>query len=434
MDRHPTVISHHVAENIDRALSAIRLHLGMDIAFVAEFLGTNRMFRSVRFGAAETRIRAGGLVPMAQGYCRHIIDGRLPELIPDTRDVPFAFAMPETKAFPIGAHLSVPIRVENGRVFGTFCCFSYKPKPDLDERDLQLMRTFSAMIASELSVDIAEHGIRQGKMERLNTVIEGGGPTIVFQPIVRLEDKALIGVEALSRFNFLPQRTPDVWFAEAHAVGMGPALELTAASKAIAEAGPLPEPFFLSLNLSAQTLSDPGFADVLSAYDPQRLVIEITEHDPVHDYAAISKALAPLRAQGVRVAIDDAGAGYSSMRHVLTIRPDIIKFDVSLTRDINKDPARQAMVAALCEFARRTETKVVAEGVETAEEDAALKELRVEMAQGYKFGRPQELSALLADAAASSVRDFIAAQGRGISITEEARQPRAHRQSWIAKP
>jgi EAL domain-containing protein (putative c-di-GMP-specific phosphodiesterase class I) len=412
-DAAPTHISPHVAENIGHVLSAIRNLLGMDIAFVAEFLGSNRIFHNVDTLRRDAPLAAGDRFPMSAGYCDHIVAGRLPELIPDTRSVPFALTIPETAALPIGAHLSVPIRIGNGRTFGTFCCLSHEPRPQLDVRDLELMRTFGRMIANEIGADLHADIERRRVIERLQGAIGNGDPRMVFQPIYRLGDLSLAGVEALSRFSADPKRTPDLWFADAHRVGLGGALELLAVRKALDECAALPAPLSVNVNISPDTLVLPETAAALSGFDPERIVIEITEHVPIDDYDPIVAALAPLRAAGMRVAIDDAGAGYSSLRHVLTLRPDIIKFDTSLTRGINVDPMRKAMVAALSEFAQRTGTHVVAEGVETDEELATLRELKVEKAQGYRFSRPQPMADLLVEIARRQLDPLRAKPGAG---------------------
>lgn len=398
-DAAPTIISPQVAENIDRVLASIRSYLDMDIAFVSEFLGTNRIFRNVDSARTNAPVKVGGVLPMAAGYCQHVVEGRLPELIPNTQSVMLARTIPETKSIPIGAHLSVPIRLDDGSIFGTFCCFSYQPNPRLDQRDLDLMRTFGRLVASELAVDLDAERQRRRKVELLRASVGLGDPHMVFQPIMRLSDLTLVGVESLSRFTAEPKRTPDLWYADAHDVGMGAALELLAVRKALLDCAALPAPLSVNVNISPSTLVNAKAAEALSGFDPERVVIEITEHMPIEDYAPLLAALAPLRSAGMRVAIDDAGAGYSSLRHVLAMRPDIIKLDVSLTRHVDRDPLRKAMAAALSEFAQRTGTHVVAEGVETAEELATLRELRIEKGQGYHLGRPQRLSALLQEVA-----------------------------------
>lgn len=124
---------------------------------------------------------------------------------------------------------------------------------------------------------------------------------------------------------------------------------------------------------------------------PDRLVLELTEHAAVEDYEQLSRALEPFRAKGMRLAIDDVGAGFASMRHVLNLKPDLIKLDVSLTRGINGDTGRLAMSAAMVAFAERTGCMVVAEGVETEAELDTLRNIGVHFGQGYLLGRPSTL-------------------------------------------
>jgi len=148
--------------------------------------------------------------------------------------------------------------------------------------------------------------------------------------------------------------------------------------------------------------------ELMSELPGHRLVLEITEHATVEDYDALRAALRPLRGRGVSVAIDDAGAGYSSLRHILALEPDLIKLDMSLTRNICLDPARKALAAALISFARETGSRIIAEGVETAAELATLQSLGVEKAQGYFLGRPMALNAALRLFRARSVTENVA--------------------------
>lgn len=394
-DLRPTKISPHIEQNIDRILSAVRLHLHMDVAFVTEFLEPNRIFRNVDCGHRYSPFSPGDVIPLASGYCKYVVSGALPELIPDTHELELSRSLPETASIPIGAHLSVPIKVEDGRTFGTFCCFSHKPKPELNQRDLDLLRTFGNILAADITADVKADTERRASIATINGALAKGEPQIVFQPIRQLRDRSLIGVEALARFLAEPYRTPDQWFAEAHELGIGPELELAAMTAAIRACADLPVPRSVSINVSPQTLMSTSLADALAGFDPSRIVIEITEHVPIADYAPIIKALGPLRASGIRIAIDDAGAGYSSMRHILEMRPDIIKFDISLTRNVDCDPVRKAMAAALGEFARRSETVLVAEGIETEGEFETLRELGFQNGQGYLLGRPVQLRDLL---------------------------------------
>lgn len=182
-----------------------------------------------------------------------------------------------------------------------------------------------------------------------------------------------------------------MWFAEAAAVGLGVELEQAAVAAALARLPALPPASYLSVNLSAEALMAPRTFELLTSVPPGLIVVELTEHSEITDYPALTQRLAALRAAGVRLAVDDTGAGFASLRHILQLHPDVIKLDLALTRDVDTDPARRALSAALVTFAGEMGANVVAEGVETAGELAVLRELRVDAAQGYYLGRPQPL-------------------------------------------
>ena len=211
---------------------------------------------------------------------------------------------------------------------------------------------------------------------------------LVYQPIVELDEGRVVGVEALSRFR--DGRPPARWFAEVEALGLAAALDLAIIETALTDVDRLPEGY-ISLNVSPSTLLEPRLIDLLCAdgVPTDRLVVEITEHAPVTNYGHTRVALEALRAQGVRLAVDDAGAGYATFRHVLRLRPDIIKMDMSITQHINEDPARLALATALVIFAGEIGATVIAEGVETASELAALQSAGVSRAQGFVLARPQ---------------------------------------------
>ena len=116
------------------------------------------------------------------------------------------------------------------------------------------------------------------------------------------------------------------------------------------------------------------------------LVLELTEHVPIDDYGLVRDALAKLGAVGL--AVDDAGSGYSSFRHILELRPTYAKLDISLVHGIDADDLRQALAAGLQYFAHKTGCRLIAEGVETSEEADVLQRLGIEFAQGYLFGQP----------------------------------------------
>lgn len=133
----------HRRDFLDNALAAIRTHLGMDVAFISEFVDGQRIFRNVDAADGEAPVAVGDGGPLEDSYCQRVIDGRLPEIIPDAFEWPEATALPATRSLPVRAHLSVPIRLSNGKVYGTFCCFSATPDTSLTERDIALLRIFA---------------------------------------------------------------------------------------------------------------------------------------------------------------------------------------------------------------------------------------------------------------------------------------------------
>jgi PAS domain S-box-containing protein len=211
----------------------------------------------------------------------------------------------------------------------------------------------------------------------------------VFQPILSVTTGRLIGAEALSRFPG-SDLTPDRWFAQASDAGLGTELELMALRHALRAARALPEDIYLSVNVGPQSLVRPGVFEVLTsgAIDPRRLVVEITEHASIDEYADVLVAVQTLRAHGVRLAVDDAGAGYSSFRHILKLAPEIIKLDRSLVAGLHDDAGLRALAAAVVAFGRETGASITAEGIETPEELRCAQDLGIGAAQGYLFGKP----------------------------------------------
>jgi PAS domain S-box-containing protein len=218
----------------------------------------------------------------------------------------------------------------------------------------------------------------------------------VFQPVVNLSSLDVGGYEALSRFDHHSGGTPEQWFDAADAAGLGPQLELFAIRKAIAHAYQLPTGAFLSVNASPGTLLREDFSVLVEALHGESLVVEVTEHAAVEDYEPLQRAINRLRRHGVRLAIDDAGAGFASLKHIVRLLPEFIKLDLFLIRDIHEDPVKRAVVAGMLGVASQIGGKVIAEGVETQDELRVLMDLGVEWAQGYHLGRPGPLpSALL---------------------------------------
>ncbi|MBC8069691.1 MAG: EAL domain-containing protein, partial [Deltaproteobacteria bacterium] len=226
---------------------------------------------------------------------------------------------------------------------------------------------------------------------RLRDILGGEAMHMVFQPIVDLRDGSIAGAEALARFELEPRRTPDLWFAEAWELGLGMELELHAIRCALTHLGELPPHVYLAVNAGPGTLCCAELHELLAQMPGDRIVVELTEHVRVDDYTPLQTAITRLRTRGTRLAIDDAGAGFSSFQHVLRLRPDIIKLDRSLTSGVDTNPVRFALASALATFAGTLGARVCAEGIETQGELAALQRIGVEHGQGFLLARPQRL-------------------------------------------
>lgn len=378
------------------ALHSMRALAGMEVAFVSEFKDGRRIFRYVDPADCDIAVRVGASDPLEDSYCQRVVDGRLPELIHDATQLAEALRLPVTLALPVGAHLSVPIRFSDGRVYGTFCCFSRTPNGGLTDRDILTMRCFADMTAKFLEDRVARERRREELIDRHTAVLQGELFTMVYQPIVDLETDTVVGYEALTRFLAEPRRTPDVWFNEAAEIGLQQDLELAAIRKALRVLPHVPPEHYVSINASPATILGGTLEEALDGQPLERLVLEVTEHTSVEDYARIATILAPLRHRGLRLAVDDAGAGYASFRHILELRPDIIKLDTSLIRQIDTSLGYRALAAALVRFAEETGSTIVAEGVETPEQLVVLRQLDVKRVQGYLLGRPAPMEVLRA--------------------------------------
>jgi EAL domain-containing protein (putative c-di-GMP-specific phosphodiesterase class I) len=229
------------------------------------------------------------------------------------------------------------------------------------------------------------------RYERIEKMLFGDEMSLVFQPIVDVLSREIVGMEALSRFAAEPLRSPDLWFIEASSVGLGPELEMKAVSAAVDELERLPAQSFLAVNVSPELVMSGKLESLVERGICERLVLELTEHVAVDDYDPIRREIAPLRDRGARVAIDDAGAGFASLRHILLLRPEIIKLDRSLTHGVDEDPVRRALAASLVSFASDVGAHLVAEGVETEGELSTLRVIGAEWVQGYHIAMPERL-------------------------------------------
>lgn len=242
-------------------------------------------------------------------------------------------------------------------------------------------------VLSEWATSVAR---RRRTVRLVESVLCEGPLVTAFQPIIEVATRRVVGAEALTRFPASVDWSPADWFREAATVGRGLDLEYATVSRALAAAQLVPAGY-VAVNVSPAMLASPGLLDLLDAsgVPPQRLILEVTEQASITEHSdAILAVRGGLRERGVRLAIDDVGAGYASMQQIVTLRPDVIKIDRSLIDGLARDPARRSMVGAVVAFGVQRGALIVAEGVETADELEALSRLGVDHAQGFYIARP----------------------------------------------
>jgi EAL domain-containing protein (putative c-di-GMP-specific phosphodiesterase class I) len=209
----------------------------------------------------------------------------------------------------------------------------------------------------------------------------------VFQPMIELDSNHAVAYEALTRFPGETCTTREC-FADAAELGVGTDLELAAARSALTYLAHFPLPTRLSINVSPAVAITDDFFELVAPV-AERLIIELTEHDPVEDYDVLVEALSELRAMGALIAIDDVGAGFATLHHIVRLEPDILKLDLSLTQALKRDSSSRMLTSALVDYADSKGTLIAAEGIETEGELELLRELGVGHGQGYFLGRPE---------------------------------------------
>lgn len=379
-----------MTEAASRYLTLAREALGMDVAWLSEYTGESQVLRALEGETEPFDIGEGSAFAWEGSYCARVVDGRLPPTIPDARANPRTAELPITERLGIGAYAGAPVRTPDGQLFGMLCCVGRGPHPTLDESDARLLGALASALGEDLADEMRDDTDADTRRREVESAVAGTGLTSVFQPIVSLASMRIVGVEALARFA-APPVSPDAWFAYADEFGLRTALELTSIRLALARIADLPDGVYLSVNASPETACSPELAATLAAADAKRVVVEITEHSSVRDYDALRHSLDGLRALGARVAVDDAGSGYASFRHILALRPDVVKLDRALVTGLDRDPVRESLVAALVTFAERMGAATVAEGIETAGELDMLSRLGVPCGQGYHLARPAPL-------------------------------------------
>jgi EAL domain-containing protein (putative c-di-GMP-specific phosphodiesterase class I) len=378
----------------DGVLGLARAHLGMEVALLSEFAGGHNIVRAAIGDLAALNVTVGAGAPLDDTYCGRILAGTLAEVVSDARRDPATRDLPITHHLGVGSYVGVPVRGADGRALGMLCCVSRSAYPGLDAQAARFLDLCADLIADDVLDGApavpraASHAVRT-----LQEVLESRAVQMVFQPVSCLDDDGIAGFEALARFSPEHFASPVEAFAAAAAVGLGPELELLAVRSAFARLPEVPDRCVMGVNLSVEALMIPAVQDTLLAHSHRAIGVEITEHTQVPDYTGLLEVTDRLRAAGILIMVDDAGAGFASLSHILQLRPDVIKLDITLVRDIDADPVRQALARSLVTFAHDIGALLVAEGIETCAEHRKLRDLGVGFGQGYFMARPGPLPA-----------------------------------------
>jgi EAL domain-containing protein (putative c-di-GMP-specific phosphodiesterase class I) len=378
-------------QQIADLLQTARKSLRLSVAFLSRLDGTTQHLEVVET-SVPFLFQEGYQQKQDVTLCQAILDRKLPQVIPDLTVFPEAMKLPAARMPRLRSYVSVPVVLSDGSLYGTFCAAGLTTDKDLTKGDKALMDVLASAASVIIEPEVRAQERRTEIADRLAPVIADGGPLVALQPIVDLASGERVGAEALSRFPADWGRAPDVVFAEAHSIGLGHELELLALDRAADHLDRVGG--YIAMNISPATLLTPECGELLGRLPLARVLLELSEHDQVEDYVALSAALAPFRAAGLRLAIDDVGAGFSSLRHIVVTAPDVIKIDRSIVTGLNTDPVLTTLVRSLVEFGHGCRVRVVAEGVETAGEAAALRTLGVDYGQGWYFGRPGPPEAL----------------------------------------
>jgi PAS domain S-box-containing protein len=374
-----------IQETADAICAEMMATLGLDVAAVDEFVGRGAKRRLVPLA-----VRGPVGVPISVGH--PLPADRTRYLAERSTRGPWVdgFQSPDDATYlarwrSAGLHSSVYVPVgPAGAPFALLVGGSaLSHDADALTRLLPYMLEYAAITEALIGSELTARQHAGEDRRRMEDVIRGKRFYPVFQPIFQLDGSVLVGYEALTRFD--DGRAPDLVFAQAEAIGLGEEMEVATLEAAFAAGPDMSAGLSLSVNVSPGLIASGRLEDVLPTHR-DRLILEVTEHAQISDYPAIRTAVDSLAP--ARLAVDDAGAGFASLRHIIELAPDFVKLDIGLVRGIDQDPVRQGMVAGIAYFVVRTGRSIIAEGIETKEELATLRSLGIEFGQGFLLGRP----------------------------------------------
>ncbi|WP_230205032.1 sensor domain-containing phosphodiesterase [Parafrankia elaeagni] len=418
-------------DEMARVLDLARRHLRTDVAWLSRFSGQNQVIDLVAGDGALVESLVGRQVDQEHTYCARVLDGRLPAVIPDARADSRTAGLAVTRELGIGSYVGAPVYLDSGDLYGMLCALGTDPDPELSDRDGHFLRLLAEALTETVSA-LHRSGADDDHLRSvIGRIIDRGGPEMVFQPVFDLPTHGIVGAEALARFPSFPPPggqegdgggagagaeigagsgagaeigtgngarrpeygglAPQRWFAYATSVGMGIDLELAAIRAALAVLPRFPRGLSVAVNAAPATIASGRLTELLSGPAADQVVVEITEREGIHDLPGTLGRLQELRDLGVRVAVDNVGVAYASLRRLVQILPDVVKMDRWLSAEVGADTARRALVEALVHFSRQIGATLVAAGIETTGAMRVLTTAGVDQGQGDFLGPPGPL-------------------------------------------
>jgi EAL domain-containing protein (putative c-di-GMP-specific phosphodiesterase class I)/CheY-like chemotaxis protein len=359
---------------------------GTDFVGVLQLIEPGRLDVLATFDGAAGVVRGGALpVDRARSLLSRMRDGPWIEVIGSSQGGP---------PWPAGVELAAGAAIYAGpRAVGILVTgLAGDHTSDSPAQHAKLLASvidYASILSAAAGASMARNGRQTATRSRLQRLISTNAFYPVFQPVVDLDGRGVVAYEALTRFT--DGTPPDVRFAEAAAYGLGLELEMATAESALRASAALPTGVPVSLNASPSLVLDRERISAFMEIAAAPVILELTEHARIEDYAAVRTALESYGPH-MRLAVDDAGAGYASLRHILELRPAFVKLDISIVRAIETDPVRQALVSGLVYFAGHTDSEMIAEGIETEAEAETIRRLGIRLGQGFLFGRPEPVA------------------------------------------
>jgi EAL domain-containing protein (putative c-di-GMP-specific phosphodiesterase class I) len=385
---------------------------GLTRVLVVALDAAGRAVPLARDASVDVRIRVNVPLPsgLTTGWAERVAAG--PWVGP--WEAAFGDTLQRVPGEPLTAMAIVPLRTQAAILGALVVCTQVGEGVTFLASRLPVLESFGAVATALLGPGILDRQRSADVHREIAGILERKAFRPVFQPIVDLASERVVGHEALTRFD--DETRPDRRFADAAATGLGLELESACMDAALAAWPRATAGGWLSLNVSPDMLLERGRLKRSLADRGGRIVLEVTEHVAIEDYGPIRDAVSSV-APRVRIAVDDAGAGFASFRHILELRPDFVKLDIGLVRDVDRDDVRQALVAGIVYFARKSGCQLIAEGIETVGERDQLHALGVDLGQGFLLGRPGPMNGHHAKqpvAAANAGNGHVPVAGRAV--------------------